>query len=282
MPRLPPHLLRRANSLSLDLAALLPACRNLASASNELRWLKEHVWKSVIQDKQRHLSELCLRRGRGVPLQYVLGSQPFGALDILCKPGVLIPRSETEAYTYRLIDLVKSGSLLGPNSGKLSILDFCTGTGCIPLALFSAFQPYVPLLSVHGVDVSPKALQLARRNLAHNVKSGSMQKSTQGQSLCFKKVDVFSDADIQALVDKCSGLDLMISNPPYISQDTWDHGRGDMGYSVRKYEPKLALVPQNHLPLVPDGLKHEDVFYHRLLDIAQRLKPRALSSSRHR
>lgn len=276
MPRLHPQLLRRAKFLSPDLATLLPACRDLSSAVHELRWLKEHVAKTASHDKQQHLSELCSRRGQGVPLQYVLGSQPFGSLDILCKPGVLIPRPETEAYTYRLVDLIKSGSLLGPASGGLSILDFCTGTGCIPLLLFSALQSSVPSLSVRGVDISPTALRLSRTNLAYNVNNGLMQQPSREQSLSFEKVDVFNDEDIQTLAAAHIGVDLMISNPPYISKNTWNYGRGDMGYSVRKYEPRLALVPGDHLPRAPDGLEQEDIFYHRLLDIAALLKPKAL------
>ena len=280
MPRLPPQLLQRAKSISPDLATLLPACRDLTSASNELRWLKEHVDKLTAYDKQWRLSKLCRKRGRGVPLQYILGSQPFGSLHVLCKPGVLIPRPETEAYTLHLVDLIKSGSLAGstPADG-LTILDFCTGPGCISLLLFSALQSSAPSLSVCGVDVSPLALRLARKNLVHNAGIGSTGQSGRNQSLRFDKVDVFSDADIQTLARATnSRLDLMISNPPYVSKDTWTYGRGQMGYSVSKYEPKLALVPGDHLPLVPDGLglEQEDVFYYRLLDIALVLKPRAV------
>lgn len=278
MPRLCPQLLRRARSLSPDLATILPACRDINSATNELRWLKEHVEKSSKGDKQQYLTSLCRKRGRGVPLQYLLGSQPFGLLDILCRPGVLIPRPETEAYAHHLVDLIKSGTLLGQKlssgSGGLNILDFCTGTGCIPLVLFSALQSSAQSLSVRGVDLSPTALRLASENLAHNLSNGSIRQPGNDQSLSFIKADVFNDGDIQMLAS--GGLDLMISNPPYVSKDIWYCGRGHMGYSVRKYEPRLALVPGNHLPIVPKGLNQEDVFYSRLLDIASMLKPKAL------
>lgn len=276
MPRLPPQLLRRAQALSPELATLLPACRDLPSALSELRWLKEHVAKSANHDKPQQLSELCRKRGRGVPLQYVLGSQPFGSLDILCRPGVLIPRPETEAYTHQLVELIKAGRLLDRGSGALTILDFCTGTGCIPLLLFSALQSFVPSLSVHGVDISPVALQLSEANVAHNVKAGLIRQPSKEQGISFDKVDIFDDSNIQALAVTNAGLDLMISNPPYISKNTWNYGRGDMGYSVRKYEPRLALVPGDHLPRVADGLEQEDIFYQRLLDIALLLKPKAL------
>lgn len=72
---------------------LLPVCRDLQSAANELRWIREHV-----QDTDSPIPlglrvwKLCEKRGKGIPLQYVLGTQPFGDLEIKCRPGVLIPR----------------------------------------------------------------------------------------------------------------------------------------------------------------------------------------------
>jgi HemK-like putative methylase len=276
MPRLRPQLLRHAQTLSLDLAALLPACRDLESAGNELRWLKDHAQRAAKANWQNHLSELCRKRGRGVPLQYVLGSQPFGPLDILCKPGVLIPRADTEAYVYRLVEMIKSGSLLDPRSSSrgLNVVDFCTGTGCIPLFLYSALQASVKPLSVRGVDISPTALRLSKKNLAHNLKGKSIQELRMDQSISFDMIDVFNDADIQSLAGE--SLDLMVSNPPYVSKDSWNYGRGDMGYSVRKYEPRLALVPGDHLPDAPKALRAEDVFYSRLLDVALVLRTKAV------
>lgn len=98
MPRITPGAIRQAYNISPHAATLLPACRDLPSALNELRWIREHV-----QELQRgrppsplrteyHVVSLCRRRGKGEPLQYVLGSQPFGNLDLKCRPGVLIPR----------------------------------------------------------------------------------------------------------------------------------------------------------------------------------------------
>lgn len=213
-----------------------------------------------------------------MPLQYVLGSQPFGSLDIKCRPGVLVPRPETEAYVCHVVDMIKSGKLLGkrPSSadGELNIIDFCTGTGCIPLLLFSSFQQSTKLLNVRGVDISPTALQLALQNLAHNVRLSHILQPRDQHVLSFEKADVFNEADIQRLAS--TDLDLMISNPPYVSKDVWNHGRGHLGYSVRKYEPRLALVPGDHLPIAPEGLQQEDIFYARLLDVALVLKPRVL------
>jgi HemK-like putative methylase len=273
MPRLPPVLFRHANRLSPQLATLLPACKDIGSALNELRWIEDHVQASTRQDKKRHVIELCERRGRGEPLQYVLGSQPFGSLDIKCRAGVLIPRPETEAYTIHLADLLASRKLFSPQSylqsKTLNVIDFCTGTGCIPLLLFASLQRVFQELKVVGVDISPDALQLAADNATYN----SLNTPAGSQAITFKHVDVFSDKDIHALAQ--TNWDVMISNPPYVSKDVWNCGYGQLGYSVRKYEPKLALVPGDHLAAVP-GVRAEDVFYARLLDVAQVLSPRAL------
>ena len=88
MPRLSPSLLRRARLISPYLAALLPACRDLPSAAAELRWIREHA----VGGPAGLAARLVRRRARGEPLQYVLGTQPFGRLELACRPGVLIPR----------------------------------------------------------------------------------------------------------------------------------------------------------------------------------------------
>lgn len=111
MPRIAPSTIRQAYRISPHAATLLPVCRDLRSAYNELRWIREHA-EEVVEKKLRaqpqlrqqqsaaarqaieheFLASLCHRRGRGEPLQYLLGTQPFGNLDLKCRPGVLIPR----------------------------------------------------------------------------------------------------------------------------------------------------------------------------------------------
>ncbi len=103
MPRILPSLFWRARRLSPLATLLLPVCRDVASALAELRWIREHVAarrdrfgpsSARASDAAREAAvlRLCRRRGRGEPLQYVLGTQPFGPLDLLCRRGVLIPR----------------------------------------------------------------------------------------------------------------------------------------------------------------------------------------------
>lgn len=106
MPRLTPLALRRAARLSPHAATLLPACRDLPSARNELRWIREHVAAHPnYRDESRLTAELrvaalCRRRGRGEPLQYVLGTAPFGPLEVVCLPGVMIPRCVRSCFFF--------------------------------------------------------------------------------------------------------------------------------------------------------------------------------------
>ena len=96
MPRIQPGLFRQARSIDFLFTRLLPVCKDPHSAQNELRWLREHVdrlpSKSCARSKHRLLQELLCRRTRGEPLQYILGSEYFGDLEIKCRSGVLIPR----------------------------------------------------------------------------------------------------------------------------------------------------------------------------------------------
>lgn len=99
MPRVPHTLLLEAFNRSPFLPLILRTTRDLPSAKNELRWLIEHVQDKILASTVRDVNyqkklllKLCRRRERGEPLQYILGTQPFGELNIHCRPGVLIPR----------------------------------------------------------------------------------------------------------------------------------------------------------------------------------------------
>ncbi|KAI1414618.1 S-adenosyl-L-methionine-dependent methyltransferase [Hypoxylon sp. FL1857] len=296
MPRLPPSLIRRAHSISPHLATLLPACRDLGSARNELRWIREHVAEVASSrgdnssysstpsrelESNALLSRLCRRRGSGVPLQYILGTQPFGDLEIKCRPGVLIPRPETEAWVTELAGVVcrDSGRNDDKKSISLRVLDLCTGSGCIALLLYSLLQRRFPGLSVRGFDVEPRAVALARENSAYNTLQGFLSRAE--QNVRFEEADIFSAEWLASLLrlygvngigtgGERGAMDILVSNPPYISAQGFNR---DTTRSVRNYEPKLALVPALQSTSFPD-CRPEDVFYARLLEIADVLRPR--------
>ncbi|KAI1455261.1 S-adenosyl-L-methionine-dependent methyltransferase [Annulohypoxylon moriforme] len=286
MPRLSPSLLWRAYRTSPHLAALLPVCRDLASARNELRWLREHVskvasshgnsqnlqsnsWSNALE-QDLLLGYLCRKRGRGVPLQYILGTQPFGDLEIKCRPGVLIPRPETEAWVMRIADIARrelpgSNENIGMGKG-LRVLDLCTGSGCIALLMYSLLRRQFPGLRVRGVDIEPKALALSRENLVYNMRLGLLP--NEAQDVKFEKADIFSAEWLSSL----GAVDVLVSNPPYISTQGFNR---DTERSVRRYEPKLALVPTPSIDASSfTECQPEDIFYARILDISKVLKPR--------
>ncbi|KAJ4389404.1 hypothetical protein N0V93_006872 [Gnomoniopsis smithogilvyi] len=274
MPRISPSLLSRAYRISPHAATLLPTCRELPSALNELRWIREHVAQQLKpKDPERQVASLCRRRGRGEPLQYVLGSQPFGNLDILCRPGVLIPRPEPEAYTTHLAHLINTHSLFRPLPPSLTIVDLCTGTGCIALLLHSLLARSIPHLHIHGVDISPQAVQLSQDNMHFNIAAKRLPACPDPayQLIAFSEGDIFSSREDEFWMSRDgNGWDVLVCNPPYISSWGFTH---QTERSVRKYEPKLAQVP---MVTYPGAHEPEDVFYARLLDIGVRKRAKVM------
>jgi len=168
----------------------------------------------------------------------------------------------------------------------LSVLDLCTGTGCIPLLFCHAF-PYKELgvesLDVLGVDISESALALSRHNqrkLLHGLEAATTGKLDANydarlnsiKATRFTRGDILEDyvtrshSSISKSLNRSGQLkwDILISNPPYISPRSFDR---TTSRSVRNHEPKLALVP-------PVGYSRSDeeqgdLFYPRLLKIAE-------------
>ena len=148
---------------------------------------------------------LCGRRAAREPLQYILGETEFMGLTFHVEPGVLIPRADTEILVEKALAWMKPGA---------RVLDIGTGSGAIAVSLAKLGRQ----AQVTAVDVSDRALEIARRNAERN-----------GAAVEFVKSDCFS-----AL--KGRKYDMIVSNPPYISADEM---RGLMPEVTR--EPELAL-----------------------------------------
>jgi release factor glutamine methyltransferase len=162
------------------------------------------------------------------PLQYVLGCAHFYGLELDVNPAVLIPRPETE----ELVDLIVREHAGGR---QLRILDICTGSGCIPIALSAHLQTE----KVYGLDISEPALAVARNNaLKYN------------QPISWLRQDILQeDLDFPP-----AGLDIMVSNPPYVLEQEKTH----MRQNVLAFEPHLALF-------VPDD--NALLFYKRISEL---------------
>lgn len=163
---------------------------------------------------------------------------------------------------------------LGKQAIELRVLDLCTGTGCIPLLFHHQFQQSHPghaETKFLGIDLSPKAINLAKFNLEQQ-----QRQSNTTFPVDFALGDVFAvqdDGPAPSLEStlashdlESSKWDILISNPPYISPEAFNH---TTTRSVRNFEPRLALVPeaQHHR----HGIDPGDVFYPRLLDVASKL-----------
>lgn len=152
------------------------------------------------------------------PLQYIIGNIPFCSLTISVEPPILIPRPETEEWCTVLIERLKK--LPFEFQKKLRILDMCTGSGCIALALAHALKE----ATVLGVDKNAKAIELAEENRENNNLTNIM----------FLESDLFEKI--------APPFSLIISNPPYISEKEWQK----LSIDVKKWEDHEALVASNN------------------------------------
>ncbi|MBQ7329311.1 MAG: peptide chain release factor N(5)-glutamine methyltransferase [Oscillospiraceae bacterium] len=147
------------------------------------------------------------------PLAYVLGEWEFYGLTLMVNPSVLIPRDDTCAVT----DLaIQQALYLGENP---RILDLCTGSGCIGLAIASRVNDAKVTLA----DISRDALQVARKNISANKLSARVS--------C---VQVNALEEPPAFLGK---FDMIVSNPPYITT----REMRELPRSVAAFEPRLAL-----------------------------------------
>ena len=150
------------------------------------------------------------------PIQYIVGYTDFCGLRLHVEPGVLIPRPETE----EIVNHIKQ------TTHPATILDLCTGSGCIALALAAHFGD----AEVVGVDISPQALAIAEANATAN-----------RLQVTFVQCDILH----QEPTLPHSTFDLIVSNPPYVC----DSERASMSPNVLDHEPSLALFVPDDDPL---------------------------------
>lgn len=221
--RLSYSLIQKARKLDLLLPYMLPQCRNIQDANQELIWLKTYF-----QNDNAQLHKAVLQRYRGRPLQYILKTQPFGNnLTINCKANVLIPRFETDEICTYINTTLFGNYPKEKNPTEVTIVDLCSGSGCISLAIKEAN----PAFNVIGIDVSAACINLANEN----------KKLNNLEDVEFIQGNVL-DPDpntIERIVKSHSNrrIDMIISNPPYVLPSALPF----LNQSVKKYEPGIAL-----------------------------------------
>jgi len=160
-------------------------------------------------DERSRYRTVVKRRRDGTPLQYLIGEVQFFGLRFRVSRDALIPRPETEELLDHILRLV-------PRDRDIACLDLGTGTGVIAVCL----ARYFPRAAVTAVDISSRALELARENAALNGLEGR---------IAFLESDWF---------DRVTGkYDLIASNPPYVADDELEA----LPAEVREHEPLVAL-----------------------------------------
>ena len=173
----------------------------------------------------KYLSRIEKRKMHS-PLQYIINKQNFYGLDFYVDESVLIPRYDTENIVDRIVKDCKENKCL-------SVLDLCTGSGCIAVCLKkNGFE------KVYAADISDKALSVAKHNADLN------------------NADIiFLQSDLYENFPKEIRFDIIVSNPPYISTDKI----AELETQVKDFEPKLAL----------DGGKDGLDFYKKILKLSK-------------
>ena len=183
------------------------------------------------------------------PIQHITGEAWFYGLKFEVNENTLIPRPETEELVEWIIESQKSKV----KSQKFEILDIGTGTGCIPISL----KANLPHVNVSAIDVSEKALEVARRNAVSNK-----------VEINFIQTNILEVEDLSQLqtpnFQLPTSFDIIVSNPPYVR----NLEKQEIKKNVLDYEPHLALFVED-----TDAL----LFYRKIAQLAlKNLSPNGL------
>ncbi len=177
------------------------------------------------------------------PIQYILGETEFFGLKFLVNENTLIPRPETE----ELVALILSHKQLNSLTNQPQILDVGTGSGCIAICL----AKNLPHSKVFALDVSEKALEIAKKNAVLNE-----------VELNFLNKSILEVEDLERLTSPTIQLptkfDIIVSNPPYVR----NLEKEEIKKNVLAYEPHLALFVEDD-----DAL----LFYRKIAQLAQKI-----------
>jgi release factor glutamine methyltransferase len=157
------------------------------------------------------MRELVKRRAAAEPVAYLVGPREFFSIDLLVRPGVFIPRPDTETLVSSALDVIK-----GRESPR--VLDVCAGTGCVSIAL-AANHPTAQLTTI---EIDPEVLEVTRANIERRELTSRIQ-ALQG--------DLFTP------LEAGQRFQVITSNPPYVQHEEIARLAAD----IRDHEPHLAL-----------------------------------------
>ena len=223
---------------AINQAVIMLKNENIEAPKNKARMLLEATLKKskeylIIYDNKEITSqerELYIKNVKrhisGEPIQYITGKQEFMKLNFLVTKDVLIPRQDTEILVEEVINIAKK--IENP-----IILDLCTGSGAIAVSL----AKYVNNVKIFATDISPKALEIAKKNAEFNGVKNNID---------FIESDLFNKI-------KNLKFDIIVSNPPYIETD-----------EIKKLTKDVQNEPIQALDGGKDGL----TFYRKIAEDA--------------
>lgn len=172
--------------------------------------------KCIFEDfpsaSREEILDMVKRRSQGYPLQYILGTWEFFGYTFTVNENVLIPRADTELLVENVIEICRKNNIVSPK-----IADLCSGSGCIAIALKNQIENS----HVSAVELSEKAVEIIRRNAELN--------NSDIEVLC-------ADVLEKQTAEKFSGLDIIVSNPPYLTQEEMNNLQKEV-----TFEPEMAL-----------------------------------------
>jgi release factor glutamine methyltransferase len=205
--------------------------------------------------KERRTVTRCVRRRLAhEPVAYILGQREFFGLDFDVTKDTLIPRPETEMLVEEILRYAES-EIEDPKSGnrKTAVIDVGTGSGNIIVSIAKQLSHRRSKTADHvffGLDISSRALKVARSNARKNNVGGSVR---------FKRSDLLEDLSIDSLGHSIDSL-VIAANLPYLSKEIYESSMPD----VKDFEPKSALYSPEQ------GLRH----YRKLLEQARDIRKR--------
>lgn len=184
--------------------------------------------------------ELIERRSKRVPLQHITNRQNFFGYDFYVDSNVLIPRQDTEVLIEKILEVIEANFNVEISS-DISILDMCTGSGCIAITVYKELIKRGFNIDATAVDLSKDALAVTEKNVENLVGIKALN-----NTFHIIESDMFSN------INNNRSYDIIVSNPPYIP--TRDIEK--LEPEVRDYDPIMALDGDT------DGLR----FYRRIIE----------------
>jgi len=187
--------------------------------------LYTHFDEELTEEERATMRELVARRAQHEPVAYLIGRREFFGLEFHVEPGVFIPRPETETLVMELLELARD--VAAPH-----VLDLGTGSGCVAIA-FAVQRPEAYVLAV---DVSEKALAVARKNAARHQVAHRVHFVRSDLFECLRRPREAASAGEEIFRDRL--FDFVVSNPPYVAEEELSSLQPD----VRLHEPPEALT----------------------------------------